>query len=263
MEHTNSKEANDIHKQGLAGLLSKHKMNDVHFCVGNESIGIKEFDGIRCLFAAQSEVLENMLYGVMAESLSSNDVIIEDITPDSFEWFKQYCYGLNPIVNKNNIVDVLYLCDKYCIKNLHDLYIKQFVQNYGLTDLKVFLDVINELCIKNQVNAVTSILNSDEFGSLNDKKKQEILLNLHDKLTSLHPSTIVNILFKSKINFIDFIGQEDLWCLVKHYCITVAYFLCKDSKTPQDMTSNRKQKRNMTVCKVWTIWIMKTKRKII
>ena len=88
----------EIQKANLyTALLNKQKFSDVTFEIGNEAFGTKEFHGMRGLFAAQSDVLEKMLYGNMIEASINNTVIINDIHPCGFEWFQSYCYGIHNV----------------------------------------------------------------------------------------------------------------------------------------------------------------------
>ena len=207
----------------LRAAFSDSSFSDVHFRIGNESTGIQEFDGIRALFAAQSDVLKNMLFGNMAESKQSNIVIIEDIAPKTFDWFKQYCCGLNPSVNNDNVVDVLHICDKYCIKKLYDIYLNRFLSQ-KITNMELLLDRLNDLSIRNLNHVIESIVNSDIIGNLNESQCQHVIFS--NKFLSLAPECVVKILFESKIKLKSFVNQSTIWEIVPGYCDNV---LCTDN----------------------------------
>ena len=88
---TRSSQLQKIQQKNFKSLVDSKEFSDVTFEIGNAVFGIKEFHGIRLLFAAQSDVLKAMLYGNMMESSNDNKVIINDIHPSGFEWFESYC----------------------------------------------------------------------------------------------------------------------------------------------------------------------------
>ena len=109
---------NNIHNRDI--------YDDVDFIIGNDD-NLKIISGIKVLFAIQSEVLYRMLFnGNMFESVSylssknnRHKVIINDIMPDAFEIFKEYCYAKMPYLSiNNNIIDVLYISNKYLVYGL-------------------------------------------------------------------------------------------------------------------------------------------------
>ena len=187
----------------------------VHFRIGNESTGIQEFEGVRALFAAQSDVLKNMLFGKMTESKRSSIVIIDDIAPKTFDWFKKYCYGLNPSVNNDNIADVLHICDKYCMKKLYDIYLNRFLSQ-EFPSMELLLYILNDLSSRNLYHSIESIVNSDIFGNLNESQCQDLILS--NKFLSLPPQCVVKVLLESKIQLKSFVTQSTIWELVRGYC---------------------------------------------
>ena len=110
-------------------VVKTDKWNDVTFVVG-PSNNSKEIGGCRVLFACHSQVFDTMLFGKMSESQHKSTVIINDVSPTAFEWLKQYCYGLNPSLNGNNVCEILQISDKYLIEPLSQAcmtYIEQYV----------------------------------------------------------------------------------------------------------------------------------------
>eukprot|EP01084_Bolivina_argentea_P273232 465365_1 len=95
----------------IRNTAEEQKMNDVEFVVGKEK---EHFSGIRAIFAAQSEPIKAMLYGTMYESLNGK-VILEDITPQAFRYFRNIAYLKNPELKLNNLIDVMYLGKTYLI----------------------------------------------------------------------------------------------------------------------------------------------------
>jgi len=109
---------------------------DTIFCIGNElstNNEIQEFQVIGALFAIHSKVFANMLFGKMQESqlnpisktktninINTNKKYVEinDITPNTFKYLISFCYGLNPIINESNVVNILYSANKYLINPL-------------------------------------------------------------------------------------------------------------------------------------------------
>ena len=212
----------NVFQQKMSASLNDSEMSDVEFRIGNEDIGIQDFSGIRALFATQSDVLKRMLYGNMAESKSNNIVIIDDISPHTFDWFKKYCYGLNPRVTNDNIVNVLHFCDKYCMKELYDIYLKRLLEwkitnRVGESWLKMLNDLINKgMC---HVIAIDQIMSGDKFAELTVEQCQMIVLPKNKSLL-LSPEYIGKILFDSKIK----LSQSTLWELLvaikqKHHAL--------------------------------------------
>ena len=64
-------------------MVNNINLSDVTFIVGKEK---EELYGIRSLFASQSIVFKNMLYGQMVESNPNNNVILSDITVLAFKY---------------------------------------------------------------------------------------------------------------------------------------------------------------------------------
>eukprot|EP01084_Bolivina_argentea_P213838 363085_1 len=95
----------------IRNTVDEKKMNDVEFIIGKEK---EHVSGIGAYFAAQSEPIKAMLYGTMYESLNG-EVILADITPQAFRYFRDIAYLKNPQLKLNNIIDVMYLGITYLI----------------------------------------------------------------------------------------------------------------------------------------------------
>ena len=79
-------------------------MNDVIFTVGiNENT--EDIHGVKFLFCAQSEVFKTMFCSDMIES--NGNVVIKDVTIDAFKYINEYTHGDNPILEYENIIDIL------------------------------------------------------------------------------------------------------------------------------------------------------------
>ena len=209
--------AKKIWNKNIQASLYDSEMSDVEFRIGNDDTGIQEFSGIRALFATQSDVLKRMLYGNMAESKSNNIVIIDDISPHTFDWFKKYCYGLNPRVTHDNIVNVLHICDKYCMKELYDNYFNTLL-HVTLTNAngKIILSILNDLMKKGMYHVIDSIICNKKLDNLDIEQYQMITVPKDTSLL-LPPKYIGKILFDSKTG----LSQSVIWKLVQTYCTLV------------------------------------------
>ena len=202
--------------------------NDVTFLIGKSE---SKFCAMRAPFAIFSDVFESMFYGNFSEGQrrtsvnkekiqgqkngknivnrtgNSNDngngngnsvIRIPDISVDAFLFLRDYVYGLEPIIDESNVINILYLSIKYmikCIENDCMLFIaknswkstKQVVSlllqlyNYGLYDLmdellnlisqdlvrKLFNDFIQSTkeLFKLPAKVVSILISNDQFGT--------------------------------------------------------------------------------------------------
>merc|ERR1712228_191937 len=98
----------------IRNLLNNDDLNDVTFIV--EDV---ELYGIRSLFASQSIVFKNMLYGSMMESNPLNEVILSDITTEAFKYLRNTFYNIfTDKLTPSIVVDVLFAAQKYLIEPL-------------------------------------------------------------------------------------------------------------------------------------------------
>ena len=248
----------EVQKSNLASVLLNQELIDVTFEIGNEDFGIKEFHGIRALFAAQSDVLKTMLYGNMIESSIDNKVIINDIHPCGFEWFQSYCYGIHNVkITHENIGYILHICDKYCMKQCYTACLNRTLKDF-ITNIEYLLHILRVLSELSLAKIIGDILTSDEFGQLTEKQCRQLLLT--DKFYFLPPRVVDDILFNSKQNFLQIANQYNLFLLLKHYCQfhrVQSKSLCKDnennglnsndSETKDDDIKEPPQKRRRVV----------------
>ena len=142
-------------------------LNDVTFVIGNEHTGIERFDCIRALIALHSHAFSRMLYGGMIES-NSKEIIINDVSPIAFEWYKNYCYGLNPTINQTNVVKLLQFSDKYCIDTMYNhciTYIHNSAKNNAIDN---FMSIIHDLLDAKLTATVDFIFNIDNSNKCMD-----------------------------------------------------------------------------------------------
>ena len=145
--------------QVIESLVSNKELSDVTFQVGVTPKGKDSLDstreeetipGIRALFACHSPVFKKMLFdSKMSESKPNSTVTINDINPKHFKTFQRYCYNLNPSINIDNVVSLLYISDKYLVANLNDCCLKfietKIINNNKITDIDCFLYLVNNL----------------------------------------------------------------------------------------------------------------------
>ena len=227
--------ATNIWNKNIQANIDDSEMSDVEFRIGNEDIGIQDFSGIRALFATQSDVLKRMLYGNMAESKSNNIVIIDDISPHTFDWFKKYCYGLNPRVTNDNIVNVLHFCDKYCMKELYDNYLNILLLTQ-LGDIRVLRKIFNNLNNKAMFHTMDSIIESYEFGKLTLTECRSLILSTDHEFPPLSPIYVSKILFDSTITLT--LTQSIKWEFAQGYCRLASTIFSNQQKQKPKQSEN-------------------------
>ena len=232
---------NEIRHQNMLSLLHNNQVTDVIFRVGNKDTGIKDIRGVRALFAAQSEILNTMLYGHMAEADAKNVVVIEDICPIGFEWFKHYCYGLNSPITIDNVIGILHILDKYCMTSLYNVCLKECMtkciqKESDEMDMDRLFFVLTTMDSKKLDKIIDDIVNSEEFGCMSKIECKNLLSS--KQFTSLSPNVANKILFKSGINFMELLNPHNLWFFCKYYCEA----LCKDTKSDLNLAGQDKDK---------------------
>jgi len=175
----------------ILNLINDSSINDVIFIVENE-----ELYGIRALFACQSIVFKNMLYGNMMESNPSNEVILNDITINAFKYLRSTFYNI--FTNKNDseltssiVVDVLFAAQKYLIQPLITKCI-EFIKK--IQDINDWYYILNQF-EKSTFQYQSKLYLAEIINKLNDApyilqyKSHKFLEN--DKFKSLKSDTII------------------------------------------------------------------------
>lgn len=188
---------------------SIHSNDNSGLCDGDSEFEIR---GSKAFFCAQSEVLANMLYGSMMEA-SSNVVTITDISIEAFQFFKEYCYFGDPTLTQTNVVEILYLCDKYLVNDLHSICIF-YISQYCTSNAQQFLSLVKRLFYRRLDRAVTNVLNSSRFYS----KKYKEIMQTTDIPPLLMKKMIIETNFGKEIKCA-IEQQEEMWDLLKNYCM--------------------------------------------
>eukprot|EP01083_Nonionella_stella_P316270 1145919_1 len=101
----------------------KHKinvsdcMNDVVFTVGVGEV-TEEIKGVKAFFAAHSEVFTKLLYNGSMSECKDGVVTINDVTSKAFGYIKGYTHFLNPSLEYEHVIDILYAAEKYMIDDI-------------------------------------------------------------------------------------------------------------------------------------------------
>jgi len=82
--------------RNLRSLWSDDTVSDVVFVVEGE-----RHNGVRALFAAQSEVFRRMLFGSMMESVVGSEVVLHDVTVSAFKLLRSSFYGVDEELHYN------------------------------------------------------------------------------------------------------------------------------------------------------------------
>lgn len=169
-------------------LKNDGKFFDVTFVVGDGN-NIKTFKCVRSLFAMQSTVFENMLYGDFYES-NCNEVILKDIEPDAFKYIRNTFHLQNPELNYNILLHVFYAANKYLLKDIEKK-CTEYLQNINnINDWYCIMNnmgqyatsLLLKLCTKNSFvkSFISNILNNDKITSLTLIQMETLLIqNYH------------------------------------------------------------------------------------
>ena len=84
----------------------------------------------------QSTVFGNMLYGEFKEN-NKNEIPIQDIDPTAFEYIKSVFYTATPVLTADIAIDVLFIAQKYLLKQMQNDVIKFILSVNERKNLKV------------------------------------------------------------------------------------------------------------------------------
>lgn len=85
------------------------KTADVHFVCGAQR---ERVPAHKSILSSASDAFDSMLYGPLAED---GDIRLPDTAPEAFKDFLQFCYLDEVTLNLDCIVEVMDLCNKYCM----------------------------------------------------------------------------------------------------------------------------------------------------
>lgn len=173
---------------------TEHKMN-TDLDVG---LGFDTIDGIRLLFASQSDIFQKMLFGSMLEASNrSSNVVITDIDYNTFLWLKKYIYGLRPNLTDSNIVQVLKMADKYIIEALYDACINCIVTKFMQVS-DIFINILLQLNRLSMNRSIEDIVHHNEFDKCMNNKTITQIVN--SPLFLEMDLKVITLLFFSKDN---------------------------------------------------------------
>ena len=244
-------------------LLTDHTLSDVQFEIisGADEEENNTYYGCRALFAIHSEVFKRMLFGQMMEGDCNNIVRLNDISCETFEFIQRCFYGLNPVLNANNVVPILCASDKYLIKPLKNLCINFILKlanipstelpnisiNENESGISMFLSSLNLLYYSQQIDVIHSIISSMKSHSHSHKiwnaiiyDKNWLILN-HSliKLILLHLIALNNSNFKNKNEGSHSqIPCSKLWIQCKKWCIFQANLLNNNADFELEVKNN-------------------------
>eukprot|EP01083_Nonionella_stella_P317685 1157907_1 len=113
-DSTKKKDDGTATSQLFVGLMNNAKFSDAKFIVGDEE---KEFIAHRCVLAHRSPVFQTMFLSSMREAYSPDDIRVEDVTVDAFDFILRFIYtGQASDRNVSQIPDILYAARKYQVE---------------------------------------------------------------------------------------------------------------------------------------------------
>lgn len=187
--------------KNLKLLTDDPKTHDTTFVIQGKT----EITGVKCLFANASPVFKRMFYGNMIESQNISKVHVDDILPEDFQWIVDYIHYRSPVLNFQNVIDVLMVADKYLIQEL-------------ISQCKHLIFSINTpynfFYVIHGINKYAPIFFNTLFNKLIKKtfiQNNAIFILKHDQLnTSIEQTQImINELIRD---------EEKKYLLAKHYC---------------------------------------------
>eukprot|EP01083_Nonionella_stella_P091281 255194_1 len=186
----------------IRNLVHDESLSDIVFIVEEE-----ELYGIRSLFASQSIVFRQMLYGSMIESQRDAHVILTDITVDAFKYLRNTFYNLfdNPL-SPSIVVEVLFAAQKYLIDSLTTKCLQFIKQIEDLNDWFVVFTKFEESPFQLQSKLyLNQILNQDDTPYILQYKSLKFVQ--HQRFKYLKRETII-LLINS-----DYLAakEDDIW----------------------------------------------------
>lgn len=218
----------------IYSLVHESETADVTFEVGNVETGIETFYCHRILFACQSKVFRSMLFGGMYESQSNKSgciVKINDISPQIFKILKESFYGGDSVITGENVVELLYLSEKYLVDYLSEACLK-YIKNYCIGNnvhvnnsvnnnnnykgnLSLLLTVILKMHEKGMLSIMQTILTNHKF-CLSRYQCQKLLFD--DKFLLFDEMSAKYLIFDSKLVDDAIISMENKWLLIHRWC---------------------------------------------
>ena len=232
-------------------LFNCEAVNDVTFEVGNLETGIEYISGSRTIFAAHSQVFKQMLFGPIAmiesKSRKSKNIILNDISPDTFKIVKEYCYGKDmwelfcryDVDRQKNdgikvdLAEILFFSDKYLFTTLRARCIGEIVQNYILPAChsQELLEILNKLHDYKLYHILIKILSSHRESQDSEKNKTSLLGKIVTDcfVYRLKPQVLQLIVFNFESGREkQMVSQEWLWKSLVRYCKQFVSYLRND-----------------------------------
>ena len=192
----------------LANLPHTNQLEDVTFIVGKEK---EKISGNRTIFALQSSVFRAQLYGKMQEA-KSNEIIIEDITPQAFAFIKHIFYRIDDELTADIVCDILYLCKKYLLIDLEcECY--KFIEN--IDNLNDWWKLIQKQRITTDTNMEDALLRKSKILI---KHSDEVATNF-DELVKLTPEWMRKLV---QCDTFVVSKEEKIWEMCLNYCKKVS-----------------------------------------
>ena len=156
--------------------------------IGNKSIIIKdkEYKIIKELFGIHCNYFNILLNGETLENKENINIHLNDTTPDVFEWYIKYFYGLKPKLSDNIIAGVYIESDKWNLESIKELccqYIIELDTFQGKID--TFIHVLMTLALNGYIDKAKHYLSKSNT-------KQELLWEYLVKWKELHKNISIN-----------------------------------------------------------------------
>jgi len=180
IEREGDQESHQKYVSQIKDLYTTMNFADIVFVVGDE-----RFSAHKVILSTRCEFFANLFKSNIRDS-QGTEIVVDDVSPDSFEEMLEYIYSNNIIINYENALDIFQLSNKWGLKKL-ETQCEQFLIDH--LNLGNYADIAN---VAAKINAEELMEKAIEFGTLHlDRVKP-------DKLSKLSPAVLVKTIYKVK-----------------------------------------------------------------
>eukprot|EP01084_Bolivina_argentea_P186728 321775_1 len=186
------------------------KFADITFVVGKDK-NQTEFPAMRGIFAMHCSYFANKLFS--EESFVFGQKIVEEdinVTPIAFRYICQYFYQLNPVINADNVIDILYAANKYGLEEIQtncDAFIDSVYKNQHIPNILSFETRAIHFSFE-----ITHSLRQRFHKFLTVETSQRILKS--EAFLSAPKELIIQIIQNDCFS----VTEEDIWIRCKDWC---------------------------------------------
>ena len=194
-----------------------------------ESAQYKEYPSLRWHFATHSSVFKALIFDNMKKSDINTKIPVKDLSPETFEFIRDYCYSLEPSFKDNIdiIFELLIASHKYNINALIDDIVK-FIKTEWIVSKDTLLDFLVKSSKFLEISKHNLLLHYVSRILNNNTVLQQYACVLyqpdcHECETSIYKSHIMILAEVLKCNSF-YLTEHLIWHLCRSYCSSQMYF---------------------------------------